>query len=280
MNNIQSFVEGLTLDSDITKRYDCPACGGANTFSVTKTAEGTKWFCFSASCGVKGIVNGTMSVSDMITMLSRDPKTGDTKAVVLSPYTIPAWWIPAERSAITKKYLMANGALRSYLDGRCEAYFDPRRQRHVFVLWNDGKRVGGIGRSMSYSITPKWYNYVAQLPHPFIVPQYGTAGSPQYPFKKKIGVVVEDCASAAAATCVADGVALIGTNLKDEYIKTLSTYDHLIIALDSDASKKAISICRDLSNFVDRINIVLLKDDLKYLPVVDIKELLERYTNG
>ena len=51
-------VEGLSLQSDIQTRMDCPFCNGRNTFSVDTTEGNLNWYCFHASCSAKGKKQG------------------------------------------------------------------------------------------------------------------------------------------------------------------------------------------------------------------------------
>ena len=64
-DNIIQFVDGLNLAIDQTGRYNCPECGGVNTFVVTREIAGVAFFCFRQSCGVKGYSKPNVTVHDI-----------------------------------------------------------------------------------------------------------------------------------------------------------------------------------------------------------------------
>ena len=81
----------------------------------------------------------------------------------------------------------------------------------------------------------------------------------------KVAVVVEDCISAAV---VGDdrhtGVALMGTSMSNEQKQYLSQFSTALVALDRDAVSKALQLTRELHGVVDKVKVLMLKDDLKY----------------
>lgn len=243
---------------NVSFRTDCPECGHRNTLSITGTPTGFKYNCFSASCDVKGVVERGRTMDQVKEELkSIDSGIQIKRAPSFDP---PEWWIPASGNSKTVKYLHNNNSLLAYRDKRADVRYDPKLDRHVFVSWQKNICVGAYGRGKE----PKWYNYNSHNFHPYIVPQHGISGFPHYDMTRdKIGIVVEDCASACAASCVADGIALIGTNLAEEYTDTLSKYDYLFICLDADATKKSLEIAEILKWYVKRFSVVRLSRDLK-----------------
>ena len=253
----RKFVDRLKLDLDVTRRFTCPSCGGNNTFSVTKTLEGTKYFCFSASCNTRGVLNSTLSIEDM------------TKALEASDYKkrfeIPEYWVSGLTNSTTVAYLSEYRILDMCKEGRVDVRYDPKQDRLVFIAWKDGNILGSYGRSATKSI-PKWLNYSA-TETPYIVQGKASA-------EKKTGCLVEDPVSAAAVSCCMDGISLLGTWLKGQYIPILSEYDSLIVALDKDAGEKSLDIQRILCYYTS-IDIVLLERDLKYMSSDEIRETLD-----
>ena len=67
-----------------------------------------------------------------------------------------------------------------------------------------------------------------------------------YPFvrQRDSAVVVEDCASACSWYIHGVGVALLGTNLLTEHVDILKQYERVFVALDKDATDKAITMVR------------------------------------
>ena len=96
---------------------------------------------------------------------------------------------------------------------------------------------------------PKWYRY----------------GKSQVPFvcgTSDIAFVVEDCASACSVSNKVTGMALLGTNLLNEHANRLSQYSKVYIALDKDATDKALDIVRRL-HFLVPTKLAVLPTDLK-----------------
>jgi DNA primase len=57
---------------------------------------------------------------------------------------------------------------------------------------------------------------------------------------------VEDCSSACSVSSDITGIALMGTNLLDTHIDVIKKYKKVFVALDKDATDKAIKIVRKL----------------------------------
>jgi len=75
-------------------------------------------------------------------------------------------------------------------------------------------------------------------------------------------IIVEDCASACSVSCSFTGIALLGTSLLDSYIPILRRYKKLYVALDKDATKKALDIVIKLQDVVTT-KMMILNQDLK-----------------
>ena len=76
---------------------------------------------------------------------------------------------------------------------------------------------------------------------------------------------IEDAASACAVSKFGTGVALLGTTLTDEAIQVIKGFDRAVIALDKDASGKAISMARRLNMYLPT-TVKFLEQDLKVNP--------------
>jgi len=115
---------------------------------------------------------------------------------------------------------------------------------------DDGKLVDGAGRSLT-GARPKWYRY----------------GNYRGGFK--IGtsdtlMIVEDIPSAISISDWVTGYALLGTSLREEHINLASKYSKVVVALDRDATDKALTMMRTLNNIVPT-GILMLDKDLKTL---------------
>jgi hypothetical protein len=131
---------------------------------------------------------------------------------------------------------------------------------------DEGRIIGGVGRSLNYNVLPKWYVYGSKK-YPFICGEGDTA------------VIVEDCASACAVSDNFAGLSLMGTSLPQEYISVIKKrFKNAIVALDRDATTKAFDIAREVG-MVAHTRVVMLEDDLKYFKPDEIKEMLCRNDN-
>jgi len=263
--DIQAYVDSLNLELDVTTRVDCPACGGANTFTVTRAIGAVKWNCYKNSCKIRGVnSNVDLSASEMMNMLYKSD-------MEYKPFEIPDDWIVPTQGSKTLAYLKQNHCLSAYQDKRVDVRYDVGQHRHVFLNWQGGVCVGAVGRKEnSYMQGPKWYFYNKETLAPLVVPQYGSVGFPDYPTGKR-GVIVEDAASACAVSVIQDGIALLGTHMVPDYIKLLSSYDQLTVALDPDAQSKAMDIARHLGYYTD-VRVVMISDDIKYMEPEQILE--------
>ena len=148
----------------------------------------------------------------------------------------------------------------AYLAGRVDIRYDFQRHRVVYMV-NDGKRmVDAVGRALN-NVRPKWYRY-GKSQVPFVCGNHGTV------------FVVEDCASACAISNKVTGMALLGTNLLNEHIKRLENYERVFIALDKDATDKALDMVRRLY-FLVPTSLAVLQHDLKNMMDDERDEYIE-----
>ena len=248
----------MTLDlTDIrsgeTKRGGCPKCHRHNTFTLTKTGNTTMWNCYSASCGYRGVKhNSDMSVEDIRHKMKREEVVYD-------------------RIDYSDKLVFADSIrhfLRRYEVEEAPVLYDPIEERMVFLVHDRGEPVDAIGKSMGWRM-PKWKRY-GNSTMPVVVP-FDT------PPKLNL-VIVEDIISAwKVCTHVpdTDAMALLGTSLSTENLnKIWKDYDNITIALDKDATDKAIQMSRRISIGVDKCRVVMLDIDLKDMTVEEINKCL------
>lgn len=68
-------------------------------------------------------------------------------------------------------------------------------------------------------------------------------------------------------------VALLGTNLNlDQIYEVLKISDNVVLALDRDATRKALALQARFKFIAPNLRVVLLDKDLKYLNDAEIKE--------
>jgi hypothetical protein len=118
----------------------------------------------------------------------------------------------------------------------------------VYLIKDGNRVVDAVGRSLTDE-KPKWW-------------RYGRSGYPFVCGSGRVGIIVEDCASACAVSHSYTGIALLGTSLLDTYIPILRKYKKLYVALDKDATKKALDIVIKLQD-VTTTKMMILNQDLK-----------------
>ena len=258
---LKSYVEGLDIVPNTKYRSDCPVCGKRNTFSVTDNGLQRLWYCFHADCNVSGRTGVTLSrdtSKDIFTPKQQPLSITNT----FSEFEMPDTFVSVGRSLDAELYLRRVGAYDAYLAGAVDLRYDVRMNRVVFLIRNGKKVVDAAGRSLD-ARTPKWYRY-SNSKHPFIC---GRASS---------AILVEDCASACSVYGPTVGVAILGTNLLSQHIDVLKQYDRVFVALDKDATDKAIGMVRTLHTHVPT-RLMVLRTDLKNMERTQRHEFIRSY---
>ena len=244
--NMKEHVESLGLFDGESRRMNCPSCGHKNTFSVTNTNGELMWNCFHAACSVKGRGSRRITTNNVDNILSSVTHNGHKQ-------TAPCPEVPFEKPKSWSRVIPPRG--RDYVNlvntsGRYDdIYFDVRQERLVYAIHDkEGRLVDGAGRSM-IGARPKWYRY-GNYRGGFRIGTSDTA------------FVVEDIPSAISISDWATGYALLGTSLRDEHIQDLVKFKKVIIALDKDATDKALTFMRMLNSLVPT-GILMLQKDLK-----------------
>lgn len=260
--NQLDLVKSYGLISGESVRVDCPFCGSQNTFTITKKVGTLLWYCFSASCQTKGRASDEYSKDDFLRKM--ESSVGVT-------FQIPDHWVGVQGHTLCMKYLEDNHCLEAVLDNRAEVMYDPRQNRCVFLIRKEGVVCDAVGRVLDSFGYPKWLRYGSTSSG------YCAKHTRQAFRGSSISsIVVEDCASACAVSCIADGYGLLGTNLTPDHILDLRLYDHVYIALDPDAISKAIQMQKTLSSFV-RCSVWFIEDDLKYYNKEQLEEMAAKW---
>jgi hypothetical protein len=246
--NAQHTAESLGLQTGESRRMNCPECGHRNTFSVTNKDGVLMWNCFHADCAVKGrgILRITRDNSDNIVAILSKNTHKETSSCPEVPFEKPKSW---SRTIPPRGLDYVNLVNTS---GRYDdIYFDVVRDRLVYPIYDTlGLLRDGVGRTMTGQ-RPKWYRY-GNYEGGFRIGTSDTA------------VVVEDVPSAISISEWVSGYALLGTSLRERHITELSTYRRVLVALDKDATDKALTMMRTLNSIVPT-EILILDKDLKTL---------------
>ena len=242
---LKGYVESLTIAPYGRYRSDCPLCGKPNTFSVSDNGFERLWYCFHADCNTKGGtgINLTRDNSSQA-FVKKETKQGEIDI----DFVIPDTFVSLSRNINAENYVKQVHSYNAYLDGLADIRYDFQKDRVVYLVKDGDKVIDATGRSLTNS-KPKWLRY----------------GTSRQPFVCGIAdnlFVVEDCPSACSISNIVTGMALMGTSLLDSHIQVTQNYKKIFVALDKDATRKAVDIVRHLSNYVPT-KLVVLKKDLK-----------------
>ena len=239
---IEELINDLMLKIGETKRFDCPFCGGVNTFTITKERDSTVWNCYKASCPAKGGIGTKLSRADLAHR-KQQPKPPP-------PFVIPSSFT-LDFPVRMVRYLEKNNVLDAWKANRVQLYYDVAANRVVFIIKADNKPVDAVGRALHKGV--KWLRYGTSK-EPFIVPT-----------DIHHAIVVEDAASAAAVSQYGTGIALLGTQLTDRALEIISQYRSVTVALDRDATNKALHLTKRIKQFTTA-TMKILKEDPKVYP--------------
>ena len=253
-NQQYTIINSIIPSGELYTRIDCPFCNHTNTLVIRRESSNLMWYCFHASCKAKGKHVGKMSMEQVYETVVKQKKE------TAKPFIIPKSFVSILSEKKCKEYLEKNNCLQAKEKAKASFMYDVKQHRIVFLIKEKEKVIGAIGRGLNSQIYPKWYIY----------------GEKSYPFicgEGKVGVLVEDCASACAVSGIYAGIALMGTSLPDSYIPILQKkFKKIIVALDRDATTKSFDIANKLSYYIDN-EVKILEDDLKYYNENKIKEM-------
>tara|TARA_R110002124_G_scaffold63037_2_gene172246 strand:+ start:549 stop:1316 length:768 start_codon:yes stop_codon:yes gene_type:complete len=225
----QSLIDYMQLTDGMTKRMDCPKCRGRGTMTVTCNAGMVIWNCYKAACTTRGAAPVTMTRAAMETRLAKSDVAPNTLT-----YTRPAnfsSYLPPKMI----QYMQINNVAEAWNKKWVEMHHDVAQDRAVFVIKSGGKSVDAVGRALGKG--RKWHRYQG-TGEPFLCGQ----GDPLY--------IVEDAASACAVAEYGTGMALLGTSLTDRAVEIAKTYQSVVVCLDKDAVKKALTMVSRLKQFM------------------------------
>lgn len=257
-----------------TIRVNCYLCGGYHSLSITKKDGHTLWHCFKAKCSATGRHPLILTHDELVSTVSKQHTARNALEPflnVVSPFRLPTYWIEGIASKKCFQTLLNGNAWESYQKGLYRTAYDPRQDRLVFLVRNHaGTIVGAIGKSLSGQ-KPKVYNYPESANIPFMCG------------KGKTAVLVEDCLSACSIGRLEEytGIALLGTEIKKEYLYTiLLEFKEIVVALDKDALHKSLKVRNIVNQYRDNTKIWKLNKDLKELDKASLIEFVLSTSNN
>ena len=259
---IKDLVEDLTMAGSGKLRMDCPSCGKKNTFSVSEVNGERMWYCFHADCNIRGRTGLRIRKTTPTHPLLTKPKDVSITNTFLD-FEVPKTFVSLSREPAAESYVKRVNAYGAYQNGLADIRYDFKTNRVAYLIRHNNRVVDAAGRALDSNMKPKWWRY-GKSGHPFV------CGS------GRIGVLLEDCASACSVANFLSGIALLGTSLLDSYIPTLRTYDRLVVALDKDATKKALELVRRLQA-IRPTSLVILDKDVKDMTDDERRNTFDKY---
>jgi len=260
---LKDYVEGLLIAPEGRLRMDCPACGKKNTFSVSDTGGERLWYCFHADCNARGRTGFRVRKDAPYHPLLKKIQSV-REPDVDQAFELPETFVAISREPAAESYVKRVSAYDAYLAGRVDIRYDFRMNRVVYLIKDGRNTVDAAGRSLA-NIKPKWW-------------RYGKSGNPFVCGASRIGVILEDCASACSVSNILSGIALLGTNLQDSHLPFLRRYDRLLVALDKDATQKAFQLVRQLQAHRPT-SLVVLNKDVKDMTDDERRNTFKKYIN-
>ena len=250
-NTLNDVIENVSLYMGETKRMNCPACKGYNTFTITNYNGSVMWNCYKASCGISGGKRVGMTPDDIKRMRTKQEQTVKT-------FELPVYIVNRTEGLHYERFCATYD-----LDAeKLGLLYDVKESRIVFPIVHGGVIVDATGRALTKR-QPKWR-------------RYGSSGLPYTCGQGSVAVVVEDCVSASVVGGEKFvGVALLGTTLLEEHKQYLAQFSAAIVAMDPDALPKTMSIAKQLRGHVDHVKVLKLNKDLKYADRDDLKKLTD-----
>jgi len=262
---IKDYVGNLPIVPYGRYRDDCPICGRSNTFSVTDTGFERLWNCFHADCNTGGSTGVQLTKENSKVAFKEQIEKEEKKET--KEFVIPDTLVSLSRSVNAENYVKEVNSYDAYLSGLADIRYDFQQDRVVFLVKSisNGRIVDATGRSLNNNRKPKWR-------------RYGNSRNPFLSGNGLCGIIVEDCPSACSISHLAHGISLMGTSLLDEHIEIIKKFKKVYVALDKDATSKAISLIRKLRNYVPT-KLIVLNKDLKDMNKGERDEFIKRHIN-
>jgi len=246
---LQSFLKNLNLNVNEAVRVDCPICFHKKTFSALNSGDKIVYNCFHADCNIKGRTRNELSKR----LFNEVEKQKEPEIFYYRNH-----WEEELENKDYREYVTHYDLQDYYGIMR----YDRHTHRAVFLVKKDDKLVDAVGRALYKNKKPKWY-------------RYGNSGYPFVHGNSDTAIIVEDVVSALTLSKFCTGIALLGTNILQSHIDVLKKYKRVGIALDKDASKKAVQLVDDLSLNMNA-KFLLLEEDIKEMLDEDIKKLVDK----
>lgn len=272
MTKLQQYIKDQLNGGISSCRLDCYVCGGRNCLSISRMDGWIVYYCFRASCGIRGKVNDDLSIDALRNISSSTYYSSSSTSRQLSPsekrvYEPPIHFTSPLQNSKCYSILRRYNLIDFYTKQPEVIRYDPKLDRLVFILRDyEGVIKGATGRSLSFDNIPRWYIYSRNDGCPFIPMGHVQGEAPC--------ILVEDCISACVLYPYIFCIGLLGTAIPDECITYLLPFSRLYIALDDDATRKSLKLQKQLSVYKPT-EIIPLKKDIKYFTKDELETLIK-----
>jgi len=250
----------FALEVDDTIQEVCPCCeGGVSrepSLSISRRNEGVLYNCYRAGCGFRGFEGG-MYYSPITSKKKKlfKPKKFTAPTGYLSPPHYKFWQDTFELDAAM---IDRNGILRIH---ERDSYMMPTMNEHGYVT-------GCVDRAF-------WGRKPKTILYKFMDTPSLAFAHTIHSLEDKPLLVVEDMPSAIKAAKFMPTVALLGTNISEKEVNYLKKVtDNIWLALDEDATDKAIAYKRKYNLYFRNFRVLPLVKDIKDMKYTEIEELL------
>lgn len=232
---------------------ECPFCNsGEPSFSITREATGIVYKCHRNKCGISGFV--------------RTAGSSDSRPAVEGKSKVGAWLRTATPLMETHKdWLYDWWKLEDRHIRKGGIEFCLANQRLMLPIYSgDGSMVGASFRTMRDN-SPKSIICMTDI-EALCMSFYKNGDS-------KVGIIVEDQASALRASMYCNSVALLGVHMDALRAVQIARqgWERVIFCLDKDAFSKNIELAQKWGSMMKKYVTVCPPKDLKDMTELDLK---------
>lgn len=256
------------LSSGESVRGKCPWChggrSGEDSFIVTRHQGTALYVCHRASCDNKS--KGALSINGApVSMPAKKPAPKRERVFEWETFDLT----DHDWETVVRKYGIPIEMFKKLSNLRISRYSDL-----VCTLYTSKGLVGGVEVRLS---DPKGHRKTLIYPND----DFEGMAFCKHALWEKEGyrdeiILVEDIFSAMKASRFMDSASLMGTTFNSEQAKLLADmkYKRVWLALDADASAKAVSLYKRHRVMLPQMRVVLLEQDIKNMKYKEIGKLL------
>lgn len=252
-------------EGENTRSIECPFCPPhdkePNSFSVTRSDEGLLFNCYRAKCKQSGFIP-----SIPITVTDRPDKKNKVNS-----FTYEVSKLSNEQY---RRLILNYNLTVDEIDSNEIQWVSETRRLAIplfdknYLRWGwEAKIIKGLeppwikGKGTTKSIVYPTQESYTRLYYPKLSKEYVKERSSM---NEDTIVLVEDVFSAIRVMRYRDSAALLGCNLDlVQVLELMDGYKNIILALDADATQKAIKIAKEYSGYFEHFEVKQLNKDPK-----------------